>query len=518
VDLREYLRVLRAGWALILACIVGMVALASAATALSTPTYASSARLFVSTPEQDSSLAYQGSLFSAARIASYAELVTSRQVSRTVIDELNLDLAPPTLEGMVTASVMPETLILQVTVTDDDPRQAQRIAQSVAENVTELVAELETPPGQDQAPIKATVVDDAQLPMAPISPEPQRNLAIGVALGLLLGVGAAVLREMLDVTVKTPSDVVDTVGLPVLGSIGYSPDAAKDPLIIALDASSPHVEAFRVLRTNMQFIDVDRESRVFTVTSSVPGEAKSSTATNLAIVLAQAGQKVLLLEGDLRRPSIHLKSELEQSVGLTTVLLGRISLKEAVQSSGVVNLHVLTSGAIPPNPSELLQSHAMADAIAEARETYDVVIIDAPPLLPVTDAALLAAQSDGALVVIRHGKTTKDQLQQAVERITAAGGRPVGAVINLVPRRHRADGYSTYAYGGPHTRPSTRPSTAVRAEQHDQKVREPDASETEQPITGPSPKLDSPRQWTVNGSGTGWPEPPDHPASVSQRP
>jgi capsular exopolysaccharide synthesis family protein len=506
LDLRDYLNLLRARWVLILSCVVGMVALAAAATALTTPTYASSARLFVASSERDSTLAYQGSLFSSERITSYAELVTSRQVSRAVIDELDLDLAPPTLESMVTASVMPETLILRITVSDEDRHRAQRIAQSVAENVTALVAELETPPGEEQAPITATVVEDAPLPTAPVSPQPARNLGIGIVLGLLLGLGAAVLRETLDVTVKTPSDVTDTVGLPVLGSIGYTPKAVKDPLITALDVSTPHVEAFRVLRTNMQFIDVDGDSKVFTVTSCVPGEAKTSTATNLAIVLAQADRKVLLLEGDLRRPTIQLKSGLEQSVGLTTVLLGRISLMDAVQSSGLSNLSVLTSGALPPNPAELLQSEAMAGVIAEARDAYDVVIIDAPPLLPVTDAAVLAAQSDGTLVVIRHGRTTKEQARQAVERLTAAGGRPVGAVLTLVPTRHRAGEYSTYAYGGPLLRQSTKTSAAVRAER-DHQAREADAPQA--PFGGPSQQPHDARQWTVSGSGTGWPELPN---------
>jgi capsular exopolysaccharide synthesis family protein len=207
------------------------------------------------------------------------------------------------------------------------------------------------------------------------------------------------------------------------------------------------VEAFRVLRTNLQFVNVDSPSKVFVVTSSLPEEGKTTTSCNLAVALAQAGQRVLLLEGDLRRPKISEHLNVEEAVGLTTVLVGRIGLADAVQPSGVPGLDVLPSGATPPNPSELLQSNAMHDVMDRLRKDYDVIVVDAPPLLPVTDAALLTAQSDGALLVIRHGKTTKDQVQHAAERLEAVDGRLVGAVLNMVPRRRSGDTYYGYGYG-----------------------------------------------------------------------
>jgi len=449
VDFREYVRIASRRWKIIFGSMFAAIAFAALLTALATPTYSSSARLFVSTAQGDSTQAYQGSLFSAARIGSYADLVGSREVSETVVDDLGLSLTPAELTDRVSASVVPETVILEITATDPQPQQAQRIAQAVAEQISVLVSDLETPPGEGRAPIKATIVDNAALPQSPTSPQPMRNLVLAAVLGLLLGLGAAILRELMDSSIKSRKDVTDAAGLPVMGNIGYDSTAAKRPLVTSLDLRNPRLEAFRVLRTNMQFVDVDNDSRVYTVTSSVPDEGKTTTSTNLAIMIAQAGQRVLLIEGDLRRPRIHLNSQLEQAVGLTTVLVGRTNLEDAVQKCEVPNLSVLTSGMLPPNPAELLQSRAMGEVIEKARKSYDVVIIDAPPLLPVTDAALLATQSDGALIVVRHGRTTKEQLHHAVERLSAVGGRSLGVVLNMVPGRSTGYSYSSGYGAGP---------------------------------------------------------------------
>ena len=209
---------------------------------------------------------------------------------------------------------------------------------------------------------------------------------------------------------------------------------------------TPWAEAFRVLRTNMQYVEVDQDQRVFVVSSSLPGEGKSTTAVNLAITLALAKQRVALVECDLRRPLIAKRLGLDDGVGTTSVLIGKVALRDALQPYGDTGLDVLACGPIPPNPSELLQSHAMEKLLGELREQYDIVILDAPPLLPVTDAALLAAQADGALLVVRHGKTTRDQLRHAVERIEAVDAKPIGVVINLAPARRTGRSYG-YGYG-----------------------------------------------------------------------
>jgi capsular exopolysaccharide synthesis family protein len=209
---------------------------------------------------------------------------------------------------------------------------------------------------------------------------------------------------------------------------------------------TPWAEAFRVLRTNMQFIDVDHSDRVFVVSSSVPGEGKTTAVTNLAITMALAGQRVALVECDLRRPRVAERLGLDDGVGTTTVLIGQLSLDEALQQHPDTGLTVLTAGRRPPNPSELLQSHAMKELIRELRGRFDVVLLDAPPLLPVTDAALLASQADGLLMVVRHGKTSKDQVRLALQRVEAVDGEVVGVVINMAPASGRSYGYG-YGYG-----------------------------------------------------------------------
>lgn len=440
MEFREYLRVLRRRRMLVLGNVLLALAISAVLSYATTPQYASSARLFVSTTQSSSGEAYAGSLFSAQRVTSYAELVTGRELSLRVSEELEPKWRD--LRYDVDAEVVPQTVILQITVQSSSPEGAQRVAQTTAEELTVLVDELETPPGRTRAPIKATVIDAASLPQTPVSPRSVRNLGLAGLVGLLLGLGLALLRELLDTSVKSADDVAAVTDTVVMGEINYDSSTNSDPLITDLGSHSPRLEAFRTLRTNLQFVEVDRDSKVFVVTSSVPEEGKSTTAVNLALVLGQAGRRVLLLEADLRRPRIQDLLGMEPTVGLTTVLVGCAALSHAIQEyDPVPNLAVVTSGAIPPNPAELLQSQAMSDLLDQFRADYDVVLVDAPPLLPVTDAAILAAVSDGALIVARHGKTSREQLRQSMQRLEAVGGRALGVVLNMVPDRGESGAY-----------------------------------------------------------------------------
>jgi receptor protein-tyrosine kinase len=446
MDLRDYLRILRQRWLLIAIVTLVTVALASVLTLNATKQYQSTARLFVSTAQSnDPNSSYQGGLFSQERVKSYANLLTGEEISRRVVEKLDLDVTPRALASRIKAVVQPDTVVLSVSVTDPSPGEAQRLTQATAEVFVAYVAELETPPGESVAPVKASIVDRATLPSAPVSPQPTRNFALALILGLLAGGGLAVLRDTLDTRVRTSEDLSDvTRASPVLGNIHFDKAASKSPMITQLDSHAPRAEAFRVLRSNLQFVNVDASNRIFVLTSALPGEGKSSTACNLALTLADAGQKVLLLEGDLRRPRAASYLGLENSVGVTTVLLGRTTLDEAIQPV-VDNLDLLASGVIPPNPAELLQSDAMKRLLTEARTTYDFVLIDAPPLLPVTDAALLAAESDGAVLVVHHGSTRRDEVASSVMRLDSVGARLLGTVVNMSPTPRR--GMSRYGYG-----------------------------------------------------------------------
>ena len=292
-------------------------------------------------------------------------------------------------------------------------------------------------------------MDSADCPPSPVSPIRFRNIGLAALLGLLVGLGVALLRESLDNTVKSGQDIQAVTGGALLGHVPFDSQATKRPLITELETHAPRVEATRMLRTNLQFVHVDHESKIFVVTSSVPQEGKTTTAINLAIATAKAGQSVLLLEGDLRRPKVAEYLHLEGTVGLTTVLIGKVDIEEAIQTWGDDGLEVITSGAKPPNPAELVQSDAMKTTLDKLRGRYDLIIVDAPPLLPVTDGALLSAEADGAILIVRHGKTTKDQVAQAARHLAAVDATLLGTVLNMTRQRGgrgNAYGYS-YGYG-----------------------------------------------------------------------
>ena len=445
MELRDYLHIARRRWRLILGSLIAVVGLAAVYTAQATPQYASTGRVFISTTPSNSSDAYQGGLFSEQRVTSYVDVIGGLELSQRVIDELDLSMSAETLAQKVQAEVVPESVVIKITATDASPARARQITRAVVGQLQDVVAELETPPGRNVPLLKATVVDSPRLPDSPVSPQPLRNLGLGLVLGLLLGFGLAVLREILDTTVKRVQDVPALGEAPVLSALAFDPDVHERPLITALPSHAPRAEAFRVLRTNLSFIDVDQTSKAFVITSSVPNEGKSTTAINAAIAMASAGQRVLLVDGDLRRPQVANLLGLEPAVGLTTVLVGRADFADAVQSHADSGLDVLTAGTLPPNPAEMLQSRAMAEFLTAARGQYDVVLLDTPPLLPVTDAALLAAQTDGAVLIVHHSKTTKEQVAGAVDRLESVGSAPLGVIFNMVPTA-RAGRYG-YGYG-----------------------------------------------------------------------
>lgn len=466
VDLRDYVRILRTRWALIALGGLIAVGLAAALTWAATPQYTSSARLFVSTSSAaDDAQANQGGQFSLQRVKSYANLLTGEVIARRVVEKLKLDEDPRALASQISASAALDTVILTVRVTDPSPERAQRLTDAVAEELVTYVAELETPPGKDEATIKATIVDPANEPGSPVSPNPQRNIAIGLVLGLLIGAGIAILRETLDTTIRSSKQLEELLDAPILGTIGFDSDAVDTPLVTSLDTYAPRTEAFRVLRTNLQFVDPDKDHKVFVITSSLPGEGKTTTAVNLALVLAEGGERVVLIEADLRRPKVAEYLRLESSVGLTTVLAGRAELKEVLQPTSHPRLTMLASGAIPPNPAELLKSKTMASVLDELRQDFDVVLIDSPPLLPVTDGALLAAHADGALLIVRHGKTTVDQVTAAQDRVESVGAHTAGVILTMV-KASATDAYG-YGYGYGYAPTATAPAKAKRRNKKD---------------------------------------------------
>jgi non-specific protein-tyrosine kinase len=297
-----------------------------------------------------------------------------------------------------------------------------------------------------KSPNYLSVVEPARLPTSPIAPNVMMSVLVAAAIGLTLAVGGAFLIEYIDDTLKSPDDVEQSLKLSALGLIariaGTNPE---DKVVTVRHPRASHSEAYRVLRTNIQVADVDRPIKTLLVTSPNPVEGKSLTAANLAVVMAQAGLRTVLIDADLRRPSQHRLFGVTNDFGLTNSLVQQDLTSDGyMHLTEVENLRLVTSGQIPPNPTELLGSKRMQKLIQMLRDQADMIILDSPPCLPLADAAVLARQVDGVLLVVDAGNTRRDSATKAKEALERAGGRVLGVALNRVSAR--GSGYYYYYY------------------------------------------------------------------------
>ncbi|MFE1308903.1 polysaccharide biosynthesis tyrosine autokinase [Streptomyces sp. NPDC058755] len=453
MDLQGFLKALARRWPTVVVCLVLAIGAALAVTGLSTPVYEARTQLFVATRTgEDTVQLNQGQTFSQARVQSYASIVATSQVTAPVVKKLGLRTTPEELASRITAVAPLNTVLIDITVRDTVPARAARIANAVAERFSQVVERLEAPKhtvrqasdAPPTSPVSLGVTQEAVAPTGPVSPRPLLNLAAGVLGGLLLGAGLVALRETLDTTFKTSEALGEFTALPGLGTIPYDRSAPKQPLVTA-DGRSNRAEAFRKLRTNLQFSQVDDPPRIIVVTSSLPGEGKTNTAVNLALSLAEAGVSTCLVDADLRRPCVARTFGLVRDAGLTTVLIGQARFEDVMQQVGG-RLSVLASGAVPPNPTELLASARMKEVLRELADTYEAVIVDTAPLLPVADTVGLASLADGALLVVRAAKTSREQVRSAGESLDRLGVHVLGTVFNMapIPRGDRYGAYGPY--------------------------------------------------------------------------
>lgn len=429
---------------IIVLALVGIGAAAGYSIA-SKPLYNATSKVFVSTQGgiSVSDLA-QGNSFTTQRVKSYAQLAVTPIVLIPVIEKLKLDTTADDLMKRVAAEATLDTSIIDITVTDTNNVRAANTANAISSSLATVVASIETSDSTTAAnPVKLTSVQDAEPPLAPISPRVALNIALGALVGLALGFGFALLRENLDTRVRTESDIEGISDIPVLGRIVFDPKASERPLIVQADSKSSQAESFRTLRTNLQFLDADRTNRSFVITSAIEGEGKSTTAANLAIALADTGVQVLLVEADLRRPKLAEYMGVEGSVGLSDALIGRVDLKDVIQPWGSKSLHFLPAGAVPPNPSELLGSARMDSLIDQFNQEFEVVIFDSPPVLPVTDASILSKKIGSTIVIVATGRTHKGQLKGALTLLENVGAPISGIVLTMLP----VNGRGTAGYG-----------------------------------------------------------------------
>jgi len=392
----------------------------------------------------------QGSTFTEKQMASYAQVATSPLVLDEVIRELSLPMSADDLAEDVSVSTTLNTVVLEVLATNSDPAQAAAIANAVADQLKTAAGRLspERPDGSEA--VRATVLAAATVPSSASSPMLSRNVAIGLLLGTIAGVVLAIGRDVMDTKVRTEEDIRRVTDRAILGVVPFDAAAPEQPVTMRDNPLGPRSEAVRRLRTNLQFIEVVDRSNSLVITSSIPGEGKTTTILNLAVSLADAGQRVLLIDADLRRPSVAKTLGLEGAVGLTTILLGRADLEDVVQPWQATGVDVLPAGQIPPNPSELLGSKAMKSLLASVSNKYDMVLLDSPPIMPVTDAAVLSRLAGGLLLIVGTDRVHRAQLHQTLESLERAGGTILGLVANRIARRDTA-AYrygSDYVYGG----------------------------------------------------------------------
>ncbi|MET0235380.1 MAG: polysaccharide biosynthesis tyrosine autokinase, partial [Kibdelosporangium sp.] len=445
VTFSRYLHIVKERWRLVLTGLLLGLSAAAVLTWTATPSYSADVVMFVASQDRDGDAAgaYQGNLMSQQKVKSYAQLLASDRVRQDIERRRGTSIEP----DAISATTKPDTVLLTATVTDPSAQRAKDIADEVGLMFPALVAELERPADGSAPSVVVRVVEPASVPGTPVSPQPLSTMVIGSLLGLLAGLAAALARETLDNSVKSIETLAELVDAPALGTVTFRPDIADRPLVGHEPPGSPGAEAHRRIRTNLQFVDVDHPPKTVAVVSAVPGEAKTTTACNLAITLAESGATVALIDADLRRPRIADVLGLEGAVGLTSVLIAHTSLDHALQRWGPAGISILTSGPIPPNPSELLASQHMGDLLTELADRFDAVIVDTPPLLPVTDGAILAHWCDGALMVVRQGKTTKKQVRSAAAALSAVSARLLGVVLTMVPKTRSQGAYGEYNYG-----------------------------------------------------------------------
>jgi succinoglycan biosynthesis transport protein ExoP len=446
VTIHDYVRVLREQWLVVALAVVLGAGAALLTFSLRPAQYTATLTMYVVSQGSDSTLsAYQGAQLSQQRVTSYVELVGSRRVAEGVLRQLGQTGDPDDLAEQITASSAVESVLIDVAVEDRDPQRAAVLADAVGDVFSALVDDLERPVQADgRQAVAVRVVQPADVPLEPSSTGLPLTLAIGLVLGLAAGVGVALLRTSLDTSVRSAEQLRRATSAPPLGTIVADPGATTRPLIVHDDPQSPRSEAFRQLRTNLQFVDVDKPPQIVVVTSALPGEGKTTTVANLAVAIGSAGRRVLVVEADLRRPALADAFGLDRAAGLTTVLTGRAELDEVIQPWGGV-VHVLASGPLPPNPSELLASRHARELLEALRERYDLVLIDTPPLLPVTDAAAVAPSTDGVLLVCRYGRTREHQVSAAAAALRSVSVPLLGGVLNGAPTRRIGYGkYATY--------------------------------------------------------------------------
>jgi len=447
--------VLRKSWLVGLAAVIGAVLTFLISAYVITPKYEASAMFYVNNTNfslGDTAVSITSADITASKslVESYIVILDTRDTLVEVIEQSNVDRDYEEVRDMLTAEAVNETEIFKVTVTSEDREEALKIATAISQILPKRIRSI-------IEGTSAQRVETAVLPMEPSSPNVMINTLLGFLLGLVLAVAAIVMRELFDVTVRSEEDVAISSNLPILAAVpnmavsgkggyyysGYgarrpsaSTDAAKtEPTLVGDKISFSAKEAYKLLRTKLQFSFADeKDCRVIGISSALAGEGKSLTAVNLAYSLSQLDKKVLLIDCDMRRPSLNEKLPIQKVPGLSNCLSGQNSVTELIQYCGIAGAEtafsVIAAGRNPPNPIELLSSARMSKLLMALRNAYDYVILDLPPVAEVSDAMAVAQEIDGFLLVVRQNYGNRVALSAAVREFEFVAAKILGVVYN----------------------------------------------------------------------------------------
>jgi capsular exopolysaccharide synthesis family protein len=444
MDSKSLLRLVRYHWAVVLVCAILGVLAGQAIAAITPREYTASADVFVTvTGGSTTGEVAQSGNFAQQQARNFGAVATREVVLAPVVEQLALPLTIGEIRRLVSANVQLNTSVITISATDRSPDRAAAIANAVALNLSEVAPSL-TPRVDGESPVRLQVIESATPPLNPSSPNVTLLLILGLLGGLVAATVIVVLRGVIDARVRSADQVSEIATIPVIGSISFDRRAQRQPLALTSDAHSLRAEEYRQLRANMRFLQPGETHKVFVITSSIPGEGKSSTAANMAASLAASGLAVCLVEADLRRPTISNLFDLPESAGFSAVLTGDRTIDEALVPWGEDRLMILPAGDMPPNPSELLESAGAAAAFQRIRERFDVTIVDCPPLIAVSDAAVLGRLLGGIVLVVGERVLRVRDLRRAVDRLAAIGAPVDGAVLNM-SRTTRASRYR-YSY------------------------------------------------------------------------
>lgn len=431
MELAVYLGTLRRRWLFIttlalLGASIGFV------LGLNSPKmYKATSSVFVSTQRGSTTTELvQGSTFTQNLIQSYAKLAKMPSVLSPVITKLDLQTTPEQLADAVSAETPLNTVLIEIVVTDESPTKAALIANAVSSSLATTAQALSPKTTNGIPAVTMQQVEQAQAPSNPFAPDKRFMALTGFALGLAVASAYALGRQVIDTRLRTEHDIQRATETPLLGTIPGLRRKGAEVADFRTQKTGVTAESFRKLAANLEFLDPDARVRSVVVTSAVAGEGKSSTAINLALALAERSERVILVDADLRRPRIAEYCGIDGTLGLTTVLTGRAKLEDVIESWGPIR--VLPSGAVPPNPNQLVTSAMMAATVDALVEQFDIVVLDSAPLLPVADSLALSRLTDGALLVARANSTRRGQLKAAEDAVENVKGRVLGVILNRI--------------------------------------------------------------------------------------